>query len=108
MAGALEAVTAVARASVAAPPSPRSAQTRRDPSADLAPAVEAAPHPTVPTQPPPPVRVEVSLTAGVQTVTIYDTSSGRPIYQSPPEHTRQVLDRAVAGPQRGGRGVSQR
>lgn len=40
------------------------------------------------------MRIEVSLNAGVQTVTIIDVSSGQPIYQAPPEHTRQALERA--------------
>src|SRR4051812_11341695 len=41
------------------------------------------------------MRVEVSMAPGAQTVTIYDETTGQPIYQAPPEHTRQVLDRAT-------------
>jgi RNA polymerase sigma factor FliA len=44
-------------------------------------------------------RVEVSMSAGVQIVIIYDLETGHAIYQAPPEQTRRVLDKAMATPQ---------
>jgi hypothetical protein len=51
------------------------------------------------------MRVEVIMTEGVQTVTIYDELSGQAVYQAPPEHTRQMLDRAVSRARKVGQGI---
>jgi hypothetical protein len=104
MTGAIEPVSALGRRTVTAP-SPGPSTLDVAPVAAEAPPVEhpapPRPKPTAPT-----IRVEVSLSAGVQTVTIYDITSGRPIYQAPPEHTRQVLDKALATPRSGRRQAS--
>jgi hypothetical protein len=76
-----------------------------DPKTDVRPTVEVHVPDRLP-RPTAKMRVEVSLSAGVQTVTIYDLDTGRAIYQAPPEQTRQMLDRAIAAPRRRGRGVT--
>jgi hypothetical protein len=95
MTRAIESVTGVARGPVTvAMPRPQPTGTYLGRSVDQATAAEVQP-PRIPAHAPA-SRVEVSLTAGVQTVIIVDVASGRAIYQAPPEHTRQLFDKAVS------------
>jgi hypothetical protein len=70
-----------------------------DPKPDP-PATLTLPDPRGVPQPTRTTRVEVSLSAGIQTVIIYDVNTGQPVYQAPPEQTRQMLDKALAAPRR--------
>lgn len=59
------------------------------------PVADAAPS-SAPIVTPPEVRVQVERSeAGVQTVTVYDTRTGQPIFEMPPHQVVEIIDEAL-------------